>query len=288
MRTQRGFTLVELLVVMAIISILAAIAIPNVNQWIAKGKAVKAVAEISNVELAITKILSDAGRSGIRDLINDAQLLDDIKTAYGHPVTATMADFGNDEFQDMVDLYSDLTSALLRAGRDVLNLDLVTNPYATYYRQDVIRNLGTDYLPELGRDPWGNEYRFYPGQWPASNGTIPFRNYLPPTGDVLPGEASTALEDELSLGTNAALVQNVALLDAPDLDIIGAPAGTRMDVYIWSIGENLTSGQALFNGAGYLFVDGVLNYVEQEPELMGGGDDINNWDKEQSFMRLYN
>ena len=51
MRKKHAFTLVELLVVMAIISILAAIAIPNVQKWILKGKATRAISEISNIEL---------------------------------------------------------------------------------------------------------------------------------------------------------------------------------------------------------------------------------------------
>ncbi|MCF6285356.1 MAG: prepilin-type N-terminal cleavage/methylation domain-containing protein [Candidatus Hydrogenedentes bacterium] len=288
MRKKKGFTLVELLVVMAIISILAAIAIPNVQKWIARGRATSAIAEIRLIETTITKLLADAGRSSIRDLVDDGLIMADVKLAFGHPVTATMNDFGPDEFAWLVDVYSDTTSALLRAGREVLNLNIAANPYAAYYRQDVVRQLGTSYMSELGTDPWGNEYRIYPGQWPKSNGTIPFRNYLPPAGNLLPGQAGTAKEDELSLGTNSAAVTNVALLDAEDLDLIGAPANTRMEQYIWSIGENLVSGQALFNGAGYLFTDGPANYEEQPPELMGGGDDINNWDGEQSFMRHYN
>jgi type IV pilus assembly protein PilA len=59
---QKGFTLIELMITIAIIGILAAIAIPNFLAYREKSKIANAESEMKGIELAITDLILDTNR----------------------------------------------------------------------------------------------------------------------------------------------------------------------------------------------------------------------------------
>jgi type IV pilus assembly protein PilA len=63
-RTEKGFTLIELMIVVAIIGILAAIAIPNFLQYQSRSRQAEARTNLGGIFVAETSYLADNGRYG--------------------------------------------------------------------------------------------------------------------------------------------------------------------------------------------------------------------------------
>lgn len=299
-KRRDGFTLIELLVVMAIIAILAAIVVPNVAQYIAKGRVTRALSECQSIELALTKMLADASRGNLGDLFNGARvnaLAEDMMTG---PL---------DWFAKATKIYTNTVYALLREGRGVLGKEdpNCTDPdtsicptlidkelgfqYALVLDTMAVKKLGTSYL-DIGFDPWGNMYNIFPGPWSLRWGLSPFRVYMPESTEEksLPGRATVS--DGLT----------VTEMDDPDTGetglTIGFPASRNQMAFIWSNGANLRSSQAVYNlvrlGLKPVYGDGParenVNFYDPQQDglFAGGGDDINNWDQNQSWSRFYN
>ena len=249
MLTKRGFTLIELLVVIAIITILASIVAPKVAGYIERGKMAKAVSEIRNADLALTKMLADVERKHFGSMLQ-------ISPSGQVPTYAAA-----------VQLYTDAFYELLRRGR---NADFATIPLQDGFGisiKDVrlMKKLGTAYM-DINLDPWGKAYQFYAGPLKLNlalnpDDFSPFRSYR--GGDYFYRETPEKEELDRQLRGN------------PDADNApGFPCPVDFPVYIFSWGGNSAPNQPWLATA-----DVDLG--------LGGGDDINNWDTQSGWSGSY-
>ena len=236
------------------------------------GNATRALSEIYNIKLSITYMLSDAGSTNLRDFFDHA--------AFGEAVARLGRERDMAPFAASVEIYSHCTYVLLRGGRNALEPGR-HNDYPFVLKPAMVKRLGNTYFPELALDPWGEFYRIFPGPWPEDMGPVIFRTFLPtPPSYLLPGETAIAAD--------ALLVSGLDIETGEPLTF-GVPARSNLEAYIWSFGANLISGQPIYDPS-HAYAPPAQQHYEggQEPELMGGGDDINNWDRQQTFMRFYN
>lgn len=62
-----------------------------------------------------------------------------------------------------------------------------------------------------------------------------------------------------------------------------------MGIYIWSLGANGVSDQPRYDPTHVYAPPARQHYRSDAPdEYLGGGDDVNNWDRNQTFMSFYN
>ena len=263
MKRNMGFTLVELLVVIAIIAILAGIVIPNVPKYINKARGVRAFAEVKNIDLSITKMLTDANRT---DFANGFFVLD------GPNVPANIV--------AQVEQYSNAFYVLLRKGKYAEQDGQW--PAWLALEDDVRRTLSDQYM-DISKDPWGSLYNFYPGPFhhpnfitPAGKVQVPFRVYQSDT--TVPG---SGFQDDSGFFPGA--LRTVTDPDDPAGAqlTIGYAAPRKQIVYVWSNGKNKKSNQYFNDGYNGDPADIGLDFI-------GGGDDINNWDTGSSWQGFYN
>jgi prepilin-type N-terminal cleavage/methylation domain-containing protein len=286
MNSKRGFTLVELLVVLAIISILATIVVPNVAEYLRKAQATRAVSEINSMETAFTKMVGDANRTELSQLLNPAGVAPVLLNAYltdgsGAPTSGTAVPETAAQFRTATQVYTNIYYALLRDGRGLLDGSANDPQYNFQYRsvidQNAARRLGIGYL-DIGFDPWENLYQIWPGPWPSRVQPIPFRTFAQPGADNLPGRQSGG----------DLLTTNYVDPDTGDSFQAGFPAPRNKPVFIWSFGANTVTGQALYSASGYPAPPATNYDQNQDPEFIAGGDDINNWDPARTWERFYN
>ena len=140
-RNEKGFTLIEVVVVVAVIAILAAVLTPYITKYIDDSKIAKARNEVQVVAAAVTNAYKDLGRWPNR--INAA-------TDYAGLFTGTVLPAGT--------LIGAATGWIAPAGATWSSLDthLVTNGHTYPVAGDT--KWAGPYAVALPLDPWGRPY----------------------------------------------------------------------------------------------------------------------------------
>ncbi|MGY1488923.1 type IV pilin protein [Methylobacillus pratensis] len=69
---QKGFTLIELMVVVAIIAILASIAVPSYSRYVARAKVAEAISQLSDIRNRMERNYQDKRRYSCEDVVMPA------------------------------------------------------------------------------------------------------------------------------------------------------------------------------------------------------------------------
>ncbi len=275
-RRLLGFSVSGIGLCLVIALFIAIVGGRNIREWIQKGHGFPAVSEINNIELALTKVLSDAGRSHLKDLFDPV--------AFAKTCAWYELQYGTDAFEARTVISTRATYALLISGRGAIQPNVQDDDIMTNTRKvlaaDVVNELGTSYYPEVGKDPWGNPYQIFAGPWPEELGLVLFRDYLSHGSQTqLPGDSLLDSDaDALTVSVGG---------ESPSTR--GYPSTGFHGFYIWSLGANGVSDQPRYDPTHQYAPPARQYYRSDAPdEYLGGGDDINNWDRNQTFMSFYN
>jgi type IV pilus assembly protein PilA len=132
MKVQKGFTLIELMIVIAIIGILAAIAIPAYSKYQGRAKATAGLAEIS----ALKTNFEDLTNSGTTPTLALLGVTSTAGTTQNCTITFTTGVTGT------------LKCALLRAPAAISNGTITLTRSDTNGWTCATANIGADYLPK--------------------------------------------------------------------------------------------------------------------------------------------
>ena len=111
MKTQQGFTLIELMIVVAIIGILAAVAIPSYNDYTARAQVTEAVNLTSGLKTCAAERISDRG---------DAPSLLDCGYTAAAGATAQLTQANTGQYVDTIACGQCGAAAVINAGNPLV------------------------------------------------------------------------------------------------------------------------------------------------------------------------
>ncbi len=139
---NQGFTLVEVIVILAVVSILVAIVTPTVLKYIAEAQQSRAEEDVRSLSLVINDLIKDTGQY-------PGSKLPTLKTFLCGPGTPASGSWGD------ATNCGDLTLHLISNNPNEDATPSSTGDYRTTGR----RKYKGPYLQTLNEDPWGNSYQ---------------------------------------------------------------------------------------------------------------------------------
>ena len=130
MKTKKGFTLIELIIVVVIIGILASIAIPNFYKLVFKAKAASVIANMHTTQVTVEVKASD--HTYIEYFPNVASFVSELPQNFKNPfnnVGTAIQDEANDNSEGVVEYQGDATFYTITGyGKDLATPLLLLNP----------------------------------------------------------------------------------------------------------------------------------------------------------------
>jgi len=88
MKMQKGFTLIELMIVVAIIGILAAVALPAYQDYTVRAKVSEGAIAASSIKIGVADLFANRGMAGV--------------AAYANEIAADQANLRTDKIEDII------------------------------------------------------------------------------------------------------------------------------------------------------------------------------------------
>lgn len=161
MKLQKGFTLIELMIVISIIGILSAIAIPWYRDYIARAQVTRVVGEISTAHVAVDAALLVGRAPGFENVMTGTIVREDIGLT-ATPVAGLVARNPRSNLLTSIELTGGFTDLTSGTGQIIGRLGGNTSSGimgAVVYHARNKRGVWTCYVDKgTAGDTWKNEY----------------------------------------------------------------------------------------------------------------------------------